>query len=267
MSDSEDMASKMGARSDGPMVLPRAFALLRLLAEFPDGRNLSAISASLDVPKSSLSSTLKALTEQGFLDRKGTLYFLGSEAYALASTILARRSIRQIARPFLEKTLAETGETVLLAELEPDKKYSAYIDFVESEQSVRFAVAIGTRRPLYASAAGKVFLAFMNEAEREAYFASVDLNQLTERTICDRAKLEADLKNVRTRGIAITIGEYSADAAGFAAPVRNSDGAVIGAVSIGVPVSRGRRERDRYIKAAVEAGAAISKVMGYSREG
>lgn len=265
MTDTEGMTEK-STRSDGPMVLPRAFGLLRLLAEHPEGRNLSAIATSLDVPKSSLSSTLKALTEQGYLDRKGTLYFMGSEAYALASTILARRSIRQIARPFLEKTLAETGETVLLAELEPERKFAAYIDFVESEKSVRFAVAIGTRRPLYAAAAGKVFLAFMSDAERQEYYAAVDLESVTDRTICDRKILEKDLENIRQTGVSITIGEYSADAAGFAAPVRNSDGEVIGAVSIGVPVSRGEREREKYAAAAIKAGAAISKVMGYNRE-
>ncbi|MGD9862897.1 MAG: IclR family transcriptional regulator [Pseudodonghicola sp.] len=246
------------------MVLPRAFALLRLLAEHSEGLNLSVIATNLEVPKSSLSSTLKALTDQGFLDRRGTLYFLGPEAYSLASTILARRSIRQIARPFMEKTLEETGETVLLAELEPDRKSCAYIDFVESDRSVRFAVAIGTRRPLYASAAGKVFLAFMSDAERAAYYDTVALEKRAERTITDRAVLEAELAQIRETGIAVTTAEYSNDAAGFAAPLRNSDGSIVGVLSIGAPVSRGERKREEYIGAARRAAAAISNVMGYS---
>lgn len=86
--------SKSPSRSEGPMVFPRAFALLRLLADTQQGLTLSAIATSLEAPKSSLSSTLKALTDQGFLSRKGTLYFLGGEAHSLASTILAGRTIR-----------------------------------------------------------------------------------------------------------------------------------------------------------------------------
>ena len=97
------------------MVLPRAFALLRLLAGNPSGMNLSSVSAELDVPKSSLSSTLKALTDQGYLNRSGTLYSLGSEAFSLASVIVAGRSLRQVARPYLERTMEQTGETVLLS--------------------------------------------------------------------------------------------------------------------------------------------------------
>ena len=116
------------------MVLPRAFSLLRLLAEEPQGMNLSGMAAYLDVPKSSLSSTLKALTDQGYLSRKGTLYFLGSEAYGLASTILAGRTIRQIARPYIEQTMENTGETVLLAQLDVDGKFASYIDTVESDK-------------------------------------------------------------------------------------------------------------------------------------
>ena len=259
--------TKTATRVEGPMVLPRAFSLLRLLAEEPQGMNLSDMAAHLDMPKSSLSSTLKALTDQGYLARKGTLYFLGSEAYGLASTILAGRTIRQISRPYLEQTMEATGETVLLSQLDADQKFASYIDTVESNKSIRFSVPLAARRALYCSAAGRVFLSFMTDRQRANYYDSVVLERLTDATQTDRVELEQVVSEIRATGISITMGTYSADAAGFAAPIFNSDGDVIAALTIGVPVTRAERGSQKYIDAAIKAGADISKTLGYSGGG
>lgn len=263
----ECVMSKPESRMEGPMILPRAFALLRLLAEQRQGLTLSCMAANLEMPKSSLSSALKALTDQGFLTRKGTLYFLGPEAYGLASTILAGRTIRQIARPYLEQTMESTGETVLLAQLDSDGKYASYIDSVESDKSIRFSVPLAARRALYCSAAGRVFMAFMSERSRSAYFDGAALERLTDTTETDRVELEKIATQIRETGISITMGDYSADAAGFAAPIFSADGDVAGVLSIGVPVSRAQRDETKYRDAAIKAAADISKVLGFSRGG
>lgn len=259
--------TKPTTRMEGPMVLPRAFSLLRLLAERQQGMNLSDLAANLDMPKSSLSSTLKALTDQEFLTRKGTLYFLGSEAYGLASTILAGRTIRQIARPYLEQTMESTGETVLLAQLDGDQRNASYIDSIESDKSIRFSVPIAARRPLYCSAAGRVFLAHMSDRARATYFDNVTMERQTDTTEVDRVELEKILTNIRKGDVSITMGSYSADAAGFAVPIYNSDGQIAAALTIGVPVSRAERDKQKYIDAALKAGADISKILGYRAGG
>jgi len=254
---------KTVARSDGPMVLPRAFALLRLLASVPQGLNLSDISARLDVPKSSLSATLKAMTEQEFLLRHGSLYHLGSASFSLASVILAGRSIRQIARPYLEQTMEECGETVLLAVLDTDMKAASYVDIVESPKSVRFSVSIGTRRPLYASACGRLLLAYETEAHRSQYLETVNLEAVTDKTVVERGALSAVLADIYKNGVSITLGDYSPDSAGFAAPIFNSDGEVVAALVIAVPISRGLREKDRFREVAIQSAHKISKVLGH----
>ena len=253
-------------RSEGPMVLPRAFALLRLLAEEAQGLTLSVIAASLEAPKSSLSSTLKALTEQGFLTRNGSLYFLGSESYSLASVILAGRTIRQIARPYLEKTMETCGETVLLATMESDLRHFSYIDAVDSTKSVRYSVPIGSRRPLYATACGRLFLAYQSDVLQQAYFENVALDRVTDITITDRPALQAILRDIRQSGVSVTLGDFSNDAAGFAAPIFNSEGDLMAALVIGAPLSRGQREKDQYSAAVIQSARAISKVLGHKED-
>ncbi len=255
--------AKGNVKAEGPMVLPRAFSLLRMLAENSQGYSLSAIASHLDVPKSSLSSTLRALTDQGYIRRQGTLYILGSEAFSLASAILAGQTFRQIARPYLEQIREKTGETVVLAELDADQRNVIYVDAVESQKSVRFVVQIGMRRPLYAASLGRIFLANMPDAQREAYYNNVVLERFTETTISDRVELEKAVELIREKDMAEAFGQVSAEVAGFAAPIRNSDGLVVAAIAVGVPMSRAMKERKVCVDAVVKAGAAISRVLGY----
>lgn len=250
-----------GARGEGPMVLPRAFALLRLLAARPGGMNLSDIAGRLSAPKSSLSSTLKAMVEQGFLAREGALYSLGPQSYALASAILSGRTLSQVARPFLRRAAEEGGETVLLATLDPDGAHVTYVDIAESTNPVRYAVPVGTRRPLYATAGGRIFLAELGAAARRDYYAATTLETLSGEARITPAALEAHCLKLRETGISVTLGEYADDAAGFSAPIRGPGGALEAALVIAAPSSRGRREAARYEALARETARGISEIL------
>ncbi len=253
----------VGARNEGPMVLPRAFALLRLLSTEQQGLNLSQISSRLTVPKSSLLATLKAMTDQGFLSRRGTVYQLGPEAFSLASIVLAGRSLRQIARPYLEQTMDACGETVLLAELAADRRHAIYVDLVESPKSVRFSVSVGTQRPLYASSSGRLLLAYMSESEREEYLSATKLERWTDATITDPLELRKRLLETTELGLAETYGDFTPDASGFSSPLFNSDGEVIAALTIAVPISRAMREKEHFANVVIKSAAEISKILGY----
>lgn len=259
------MASRT-SKADGPMALGRAMSLLRLLSGHPDGLNLSTLAATLDVPKSSLLSTLSGLTEQGYLARKGSLYLIGEETWSLASALTGGRSLRQLARPVLERSVAECGETVLLAELNADRLGFSYIDFVESPKSIRFCARIGEQRPLYPTACGRLFLAFFSEKERDSYFKSVKLKPTSSNTVVARNKIEQILEKVRLTGLSITMGNYSDDAAGFSAPIRNASGDMVAGLSVGVPLSRGKREPDLFSRIAIDGAKAISALLGYRKE-
>jgi DNA-binding IclR family transcriptional regulator len=253
-------------RNEGPMVLPRAFALLRLLSNEQQGMNLSQISSQLTVPKSSLLATLKAMTDQGFLNRRGTVYQLGPEAFSLASIILAGRSLRQIARPYLEKTMEACGETVLLAELAADRRHAIYVDLVESPKSVRFSVSVGTQRPLYASSSGRLLLAHMVAHERNDYLSAVKFKKWTNATITNPTALRKCLIETVENGIAETYGDFTPDASGFSAPLFNSDGEVVAALTIAVPISRAMREKEHFAKVVINSAAEISKTLGYKKD-
>lgn len=250
-------------RADGPMVLPRVFSLLRLLADNRRGLTLSELATRTSVPKSSLSSTLKTLHEQGLLTREGWTYSLGPEAFALASVILAGRTLSQIAHPTLVETMEQCGETVLLAALDRDSDYSVYIDIVETANAVRYSVPVGTRRPLYPTAAGRVILAYQTPEQLRAYFKRVRLEKCTDRTVVDRREIERLLEEIRRTGLATNSGEFSPDSSAFAAPVLNSSGALVAALTIALPTSRVEAKRAALEQQTQDAAARLSKVIGH----
>lgn len=254
------------ARSDGPMVLPRAFALLRLLAENKRGMTLSEISAATSVPKSSLSSTLKALDEQKLLVREGWHYSLGPEAYALASVILARSTLSQIARSTLVETMEEAGETVLLATVDSNGVDSVYVDAVETRNPIRYSVPIGTRRPLFPTAAGRMLLAYFTPEQLRAYFDRIELRAYTENTVIDREDLERRIAEARASGISTNSGEFSADSTAFAAPVLDHSDALVAVVTIALPTSRAIRKREQLIEQVKRAAARLSRLVGHHED-
>ncbi|MGO1119223.1 IclR family transcriptional regulator [Rhodovibrionaceae bacterium A322] len=245
------------------MVLPRAFDLLDALVGEKKSLTLTEASLLLEVPRSSLATVLKTMTDLGVLSRSGKAYSLGPRAFALSSRIQTARSLVQIARPFLERAQAETGETLILAELDQDRRFVYYTDTVISEKTVRFHVPIASQRPLYASATGRVFLAYFSKSERATYLETAALKKLSNQTVTDKQELNRILDQVREQGWAINIGQLSEDAAGFAAPVFDETGRVRAAIAVGVPSSRAERDAKSFVVAARTAAREVSGILGY----
>jgi IclR family acetate operon transcriptional repressor len=73
----------------GPAAMSRVLRLFDLLAAKRRGMSLTEVSDAMEVPKSTLLASLKALAGDGFLINEGGLYLLGPAAYRLAGNVLA----------------------------------------------------------------------------------------------------------------------------------------------------------------------------------
>lgn len=246
-----------------PRSLTRVFALLDAIARASDGLTLSELSVALDAPKSSLLVLLRPLVAMDYLDRVAARYTLGSSAFRIASEILSARSFPRLVRGYMQELAARTRETVFLAALDADARTVTYVECIESPQAVRYVVPAGTTRALYASAAGRVLLAFQDDAWREHYLRSERLDRLTSRTVTDRDALRRELQVIRSEGIAVALGEAVEGAAGIAAPLAAADGTVRYALLVGAPVERFQRELPSLRQAMLDV---IARASGATRE-
>ncbi|WP_246024960.1 IclR family transcriptional regulator [Paraburkholderia dinghuensis] len=263
-SEDREPRTDAAAASPGPRATTRIVQVLRILADHPQGATLTELADLSATPKTSLLALLRALTHAHYLAHDGSKYVLGVEAFKLGAAIVAQRRFPEIARPVMERLALEAGETILIGQLASDRPSMVYVMSAESRSAIRFIAGIGERRELFSSSGGRVLLAAMSEAQQAEYFRTAELRAHTSATRTHKRELKAILKEVAETGVAATVEQSSADVVGFAAPIRDESGAVIAALVMGTPVSRGVPGMERF-KALIMRGAVeVSALLGHA---
>ena len=227
----------------------------------------SELGRRLGLGKSTVHRLLATLTAEGLIEQDPRTggYRLGIVMFELGEAVRIHMDLHTAAAPVLAMLREETRETAQVGVL--DRGEVVYVDRLESSHSLRLFTETGRRVPAHCTSSGKVLLAFLPGSQREALLSAAPLAALTPDTITDPARLRAELATVRARGWAEAVNEREIGVASIAAPVRNSRGEVVAAISIGAPLVRlGAAQRRRYARAVTEAGDAVSRRLGWSSE-
>lgn len=217
-------------------------------------------------PKGTVHRMLSTLVNTGYLvqDRETSQYSLTLKLWRLGASSVGRLDIVKVARPWLERLVAATDETVHLSMLDPTGGI-VYISKVESPRSIRVQTQIGQLSPAWCTATGRSMLAL--NAEIADRVLAQPLKARTGRTVTDAQHIRAALREVSAQGYAITQAENHPDVGGIAAAIRDHSGAAPFACGIGIPVFRMERELvESCIPHVVRTAAAISAELGYQSE-
>jgi DNA-binding IclR family transcriptional regulator len=244
-----------------PQSVDRMFAVLDHLAD-EGNAPLADIARAADAPKSSMVGLLAGMVRAGYLvrDTRGS-YALGPRMFGLAVRVAARADLHVFARPVLAGLVEATGETALLGTIAPDADLAMYIDKAESPNPVRYTVAMGERRELYASAMGKLLLAYLPEARRDAYLRAEKLRAFTANTITSVRALREELSRIREQGIARTNAERVPGASALAAPVFDSNGQFLVGLGVAGPSDRMRAGLPAMERAVKDAARRLTALV------
>lgn len=237
----------------------RCIDILDILANAPSAMSLSMISRAIQTPKSTTLTIVRTLVQRGLvtMDPATKLYQIGLGFARYTAERPRRADLIEVATPSLEALARETLETSTLAMREGDKVFNV-CRFV-GPQPLQLHVPIGIARDLHATAGGKIFLAWMDNAQRRAFLAAHPLPRFTPRTLTDPASLARRLAASRRLGYAIARGETSPDLFGVAAPVFGRGGAVVAAVNLSGPLFRLQPNQPHYVQSTRAAADAISR--------
>jgi len=255
-----------GLQEGGVQSVARAVTILELLAIGQD-LGVTELGRRLGVHKATASRLLATLAEHGLVERNPVTdkYRLGFGVVRLAAVVTGGLDLVRQSRPVLERLAEETSETVNLAVLDGDRVVN--IDQIAAPHLVVNVNWVGKRTPLHCTSNGKVLLAHLPERER-ARLLKGRLERLTTHTIVDRDVLRAQLLEADVRGYAYTVEELEVGLNAVAAPVRDSRGAVVAAVSVSGPAYRLTRALIPEVgRQARDAAAEISRRMGFVAEG
>lgn len=223
---------------------------------------VTEIAEDMALSKAAVHRILSALRSRGLieLDEQTRRYSLGPTAIQLGLAYLDQLDVRRLAQPELVALSRDTNETATLSVRTRDTRM--YVDQVTPDREVIMSVTLGTPYPLHAGGSSKAFLAFLPEAEIDAYL-SRDLRALTGATVVDAAALRREIDGIRARGYAQSFGERKAGAASVAAPVFDHSGTPAAVISVCGPAERFASEADSCARRLLRSTRKLSRLLGY----
>ncbi len=243
---------------------------LQVLKAFSaNGQELSLTQiASLNrLPKSTASRILGTLSNEGFLYRNpatGT-YRLGAVLLHLGRLVKENVRIRDVAVPHMADVSSQYGELVHLAILNNDREVVS-LEATPSRFSLRSSVHLGGRVELHCTAVGKAILAFLDPEEIRRTL-KLKRKKYTPRTITSARGLLQELAKIRAQGYAVDNMEHEEGVRCIGAPIRDADGATVGAISISGPAARIHADRVPELARSVkEIALRISRDLGFASQ-
>jgi DNA-binding IclR family transcriptional regulator len=258
ISDDETLvitAMKFPRETDEKYVVEAVVKALDVLEAFHDSEELplKEISKRVALNKSRAFRLLYTLCERGYVERgsDGQRYKLGIKLFAHASNL--RRDVKQIAQPYMRQLHLRFNETINLAVLHNGEVL--YIDLLESSRAFRMSAMIGSRMPIPNTSLGKALVAFAPEDELRILFDAL--------STWESRKLKSELLVVRRRGYAVDREENEPGVACIGAPILNSAGHAVAAISVSGPSVRMLKQERDIGSALLSTCGDISRKIGF----
>lgn len=218
----------------------RLFELLEILAREARPLTLAQAVAVTGWPKPSVHRQLLQLEAGGLLVREpdGRRYAPGARLLRLAESTLAASTQQGVRHAVLRQLVADIGESCNFTALSGAEV--VYLDRIESAFPLQLNLRAGTHVPVHCSASGKLILAHLPTAQRNAVLDGLPLPRHTATTLATREALEDEFHRIRKEGYAVDAEEFVEGLVCVAVPVRSSDerNPVRCAVALQAPVAR-----------------------------
>lgn len=205
-------------------LVPSLLSAVRILRYLSQAKhresNLTQIARDLGVNRSTTYRILVTLQVAGMVeyDEEARTYRLGPEVAVLGARAVTLNEFLRRAQDVVTHVMELTRATTLLVQRIAFDKM-AYVLKATPESSLHITANVGQVWPITAGSHGKVFLAYMDDAERDEVLSKLGYPAYTPYTIRGRENLLAELRRVREEGMAVSWQEHVLGVVGVAVPV------------------------------------------------
>lgn len=242
----------------------RIFQVMEVLADNGE-MGLMELSAMLGLHKSTVHRLLMSLIYMGYAKQDETTqkYMLSYKVVNMASKVLDRTDVLQVAKPYMERLSDLSGETVHLVQREENN--ILYIYKIEAKVgTIRMVSHVGMVHPMYCSGVGKAIMATLPEEEIQKIWNESIIEKKTDKTITDYARMQEVLSEVRENGYALDDEENEKGVRCIAACLYGHQKEVKYAFSISGPTSRMTKERVKELSVdMLKVQKELSRELGY----
>jgi TRAP transporter TAXI family solute receptor len=205
--------------------LRKALTLLRAFIDRQPSWGVRELALAMKQPSSTVHRLLQVLRDEGLLDwdAEAQEYRTGMELHRWSAVLRQRLKVAEVARPIMERLVAELGESCWLGIYDVQRNQHVYIAEHRTEQALTFHAPIGSFEPLSACAGGWAMAAFLGPAEQAKAVRDVPATVLSD---------------VRMRGYAIRDADQPGSPVFVAAPVFDSQNVPVASLTIVGPAFR-----------------------------
>lgn len=204
-----------------------------------EGAGVTELADHLGMSKSSTHAYLATLHEKHLVVKSQGTYHLSLEFLYLGKAVRHGQLLFEHGRVEVEKLARESGEYVHLMCEQHGLERNIYKVAGENAVGDQYHTAKEQQADyLHFTASGKSVLAFLPESRVHEIVDEYGLVRKTENTITDREVLFDELAAIREQGYAVNDEEEVKGIRAIGAPVRGTDGSVLGSISVSGPTGR-----------------------------
>jgi DNA-binding IclR family transcriptional regulator len=249
----------------------KALDVLECLAEYRRSMSVQEIAKVCGMSRPTTYRLLTTLMSRGFVRVDDNYHYsLGTKLLSFGSIVLDSIDLPELARPFLRELCVISNETAYLSIL--DGTEIVYVGKEESLRtlqtpiSVQMRSSVGMRLPPHCCAMGKSIMAHLPQGECQTLLERIKpLKSFTRLTITDPDALLHELERIRQQAYAVDDREVDDGTSCVGAPIFDSSGRAIAAISIAGPAYRLTLDHLHELsKDVIRVTQALSNQLGYT---
>ncbi|VWX58920.1 HTH-type transcriptional regulator YiaJ [Burkholderiales bacterium 8X] len=235
--------------------------LMLIVAHHRRPMKITEIAERAGISPSKAHRYLVSFLRTGFItqDPESGLYGMGSVALEFSLSCLATIEPISLATREAERLAVELGHTVAVSVW--GSFGPTVVRWEQPARPVMVNVGLGSVFPLYRSATGRVFAAYMPQEQMKLYLDTVAARE-------QKAEAASETTDqVRERGMARAVGDFMDGMSAFAAPVLDDRGRLVLTMTVlGYKAGFDHRWSGPVAGALREAAVKLSRTLGWEHE-
>jgi DNA-binding IclR family transcriptional regulator len=231
------------------------FRIVRVLEAADGPMALKELSDRAGMPPSKAYAYVASFVHEGLIaqDPESGQYGLGPFAMSIGVAALRQSDLVDLVRRESAALSAASTSSVILSMW--GNRGPTIVHRFDGKRRGPTSIRVGYVAPVWASATGRVFVAYLPEAETEALLVA-------EEGAAARTVIAAECTRIRSAGYAL--GSADDDLTGIAAPIRDHSGTVVAVLTLSRPFENNTLPRRRELGSLlVESVDGLSRRLGY----
>lgn len=210
--------------------LAKGLRVLRSFSESTEKMTVSDVAKLTELSRAGARRLLLTLHALGYMEMDGKHYSLTPKVLELGFSYLGAQHWLTRATPLLERLRDTLNEAVSVTVMQDTEV--VYVARFQTDRVMTMAMDIGSRKPVFCTAMGRVLLASLPETKVRQVLLASDIKRYTPKTLIDLNDLTSAVCETRTKGYCVIDQELEESLVAVSVPLKNYHGETLAAVNV-----------------------------------